>query len=107
MTQEEFPEIEVEVQAVPGKYDAFRQLDKGYYELGLVLRIGIPRIMDVTKHDINNIYDSTSHVIHFKNGGWARIAYTSSGALTDFELLSAKIVIIEAGVGVVQVISPN
>jgi hypothetical protein len=51
------------------------------YCLSYISSIGIKHLEQVASHQINHVMDTTSHVVHFLNGGVVCFAYSHKGEI--------------------------
>ena len=50
--------------------------------------VGIENLADIEVHEINRLYNSTSHYIKFFGGGEVKFSYSSTGKLLDLIALN-------------------
>jgi hypothetical protein len=62
---------------------------KTTFDVGQIKSVGIKNIGNVQSHQINTLFGSRSHVVHFVNGGVLQFAYNAKNEL--IELAGAKL----------------
>jgi hypothetical protein len=73
--------------------------DGNHVELSLpaITSVGLLGLQEVASHTINRVFGSTSHVVHFVNGGYARLSHTDGGELLEFDGFHVRIEVDKAG----------
>ena len=59
------------------------------FDVGQIKSVGIKNIGNVQSHQINTLFGSRSHVVHFVNGGVLQFAYNAKNEL--IELTASKL----------------
>lgn len=54
-------------------------------DLPVIRSVGLLDLCEVAVHRVNRVLGSTSHVVHFTNGGHVHFAYTDQGQLLILE----------------------
>lgn len=55
--------------------------------------VGLENIVDVVNHSINAIFNSTSHLIQFRNGGEVTFVYNNKGHLVDLHATGVNLLL--------------
>lgn len=52
-------------------------------QLPALRTVGLRNLMEVVRHDVVRVAGSTSHTVHFRDGGLAQFAYNDAGELIE------------------------